>query len=289
MRTVAAHTVWLASYPRSGNTWTRAVLTRLAPPEQPGADERDLDLNALGGGPIAGSRSVLDPYLGFASSDLLPAEVDAVRPACEAAFDADLDRLRLRKAHDALRMTRGGPPVVPPHATRAAVYLVRDPRDVAVSWAHFTGRSMASVVAEMADPGAALADTDDRLLGQARQRLGTWSWHVTSWTADPPFPVTVSRYEDLRADPVGGFARMASSLGLAVDRERVVAAVAATRFDRLRALEAAHGFGERSSVPTPFFRRGAAGGWRDDLPARLARRIEEDHGAAMTRFGYIPG
>ncbi|GIJ46757.1 hypothetical protein Val02_36430 [Virgisporangium aliadipatigenens] len=170
MSVAAPHTVWLASYPRSGNTWTRAVLDRLAPD-----GPADVDLHALGGGPIAGSRMVLDPYLGFPSSDLLPSEVDAVRPACEAAFDADLDRLRFRKAHDVLCGAPGGAPVVPPNATRAAIYLVRDPRDVAVSWAHFFGRPLATAVAELADRDTILDSGGDGITAQARQRLGTWS------------------------------------------------------------------------------------------------------------------
>ncbi|GIJ46758.1 hypothetical protein Val02_36440 [Virgisporangium aliadipatigenens] len=99
--------------------------------------------------------------------------------------------------------------------------------------------------------------------------------------------MAVVRYEDLHADPVAGFARMAATAGLATTPDRVAAAVAATRFARLRGLEAAHGFPERPAAATTFFRRGAVGGWRDDLPAHLARRIERAHGEAMADLGYL--
>ena len=204
-------TVWLASYPKSGNTWTRAVLQSLTPPDVPlgaGAAEAScVDINALVGTPMAGCRATIDAYLGFAASDLLPGEIDALRPAVDAAVDAGLDRILFRKAHDALFSGPDGAPIVSATATRAAIYLVRDPRDVAVSFARFEARSPSAVVASMADPGRALSGTDRRLSNHARQRLGTWSQHVESWTCHDLFPVAVFRYEDLHADPVGSLKR----------------------------------------------------------------------------------
>jgi aryl sulfotransferase len=276
----APWTVWLASYPRSGSTWTRAVLAALTGP--------DLDINALEGGPIASSRAAIDARIGFASTDLLPDEIDALRPRCDAALDADLDRIRVRKIHDGLFTGPGGAPIVSPAATRSAIYLVRDPRDVAVSFGAFGGGAPAWAVGRMADPGAALAGSATAVGGQVRQRLGSWSQHVEGWTSQRLFPVAVFRYEDLHADPVGEFGRLAAHAGLSVGPDEIAAAVAVTRFERLRAQEIRNGFRERPSVGTTFFRRGVVGSWRDELPWRLARRIERDHGAAMARLGYRP-
>jgi len=275
-------TVWLASYPKSGNTWARSVLQALTRPTGDGT----VDINALDGGPIACCRWSLDARLGFASSDLTADEIDALRPACDAALDAELDDVSFRKIHDGLFTGPGGAPIVSPTATRAAIYLVRDPRDVAVSSAHFTGQPPAWAVARMADPDAALCAGDRSLDHHVRQRLGTWSEHVEGWTGHDLFPVAVLRYEDLQADPVDGFARLAAFAGLTVRRDQVAAAVAAGRFDRLRAQEARCGFRERPPAAEVFFRRGIVGSWRDELPTALVRRIEADHEATMARFGY---
>ncbi|HEX8632347.1 MAG TPA: hypothetical protein VF755_29665, partial [Catenuloplanes sp.] len=182
-------TVWLASYPKSGNTWARAVMRSLCEPprgSRPGGPP--VDINALEGGPIASCRYALDARLGFASSDLLPDEIDALRPACDAALDRELTGVWFRKVHDGLFTGPGATPIVPPAATRAVAYLVRDPRDVAVSFAHFSARPPSWAVEQMANPDATLVGQAHRLHGQVRQRLGTWSDHVAGWTGHDLFP-----------------------------------------------------------------------------------------------------
>jgi hypothetical protein len=286
--------VWLASYPRSGSTWVRAVLTVLtAPRAEPTAAACQChgdpwpDINLLAGGPMAGSRPAIDAVIGFASGDLLPSEIDALRPACDAAMDATFNRVTVRKIHDALFSGPGGRPIVDPTITRAAIYLVRDPRDVAVSLAAFYERSLAWAVNWIADPAAALNDSPSDLGTQVRQRLGSWSGHLAGWTHHGLFDVEVFRYEDLHADPLGQFARLAAVAGLPASATEIGAAVAAARFHRLRAQELRHGFRERPAANRAFFRRGVVGGWRDELPADLARQIERDHGATMTHLGYL--
>jgi hypothetical protein len=301
---VTSRTVWLASYPRSGSTWTRAVLAALSRATADGrisgrgvAFDPDpcrrhrrspgpLDINALGDGPIASSRATLDAIIGFPSSDLLPGDIDALRPSADAAVNRDLERITVRKIHDGLFSGAGGSTIVDSTATRAAIYLVRDPRDIAVSLAAFLGRPLTWTVQWMADPEAALGSSATEPSGQVRQRLGSWSGHVDGWTGHDLFPVEVFRYEDLHADPVGQFARLAAVAGLPVGAAEVAAGVATARFDRLREQEARHGFRERPNADRRFFRRGIVGSWRDELRADLVSRIERDHSATMARLGY---
>jgi aryl sulfotransferase len=301
---VTSHTVWLASYPRSGSTWTRALLAALSratadresagreaafdadPCRRHQSSRGPLDINALGDGPIASSRATLDAVIGFASSDLLPGDIDALRPAADAAVNRGFDRVTVRKIHDGLFTGPGGRTIVDSIATRAAIYLVRDPRDVAVSLAAFLSRTPAWAVQWMADPDAALGNSITELGNQVRQRLGPWSHHVDGWTGHHLFPVEVFRYEDLHADPVGQFARLAAVAGLTVGAAEVTASVAAARFDRLREQEVRHGFRERPAADRQFFRRGIVGSWRDELRADLVSRIERDHHATMARLGY---
>lgn len=55
--------IWLASYPKSGNTWLRALLTAYLAPDQP------LDLAALTGAPVQLDRQALDDACGIASAE----------------------------------------------------------------------------------------------------------------------------------------------------------------------------------------------------------------------------
>jgi aryl sulfotransferase len=278
---VTARTVWLASYPKSGNTWLRAVVTAWR-------SGGHIDLNDLDGGPMPSTRAPFDEALGIPSSSMTPDEADLLRPRADEVRAADASEPYLLKIHDAYLDGPAGEPIVSLGATRAALYMIRDPRDVAVSYAHHRGMTLEWTQRHLSDPEAAMSGYADRLEPQLRQRLGTWSEHVASWVDRTPFPVHVVRYEDCAANPVETFARALRFAGFApVEDARVAEAVEHARFDRLRRAEEERGFIEQPPGAADFFRRGETGSWREDLPAGLAARIEADHGEVMARFGYL--
>jgi hypothetical protein len=276
---VSAQTVWLASYPKSGNTWLRAVYSAWVTGSA-------VDPNDLRDGAMAASRGAFDEALGVPSASMTPDEVEMVRPRADEVIAAGAREPLLRKIHDAYVRGPAGEPIVSVAATRAALYVIRDPRDVAVSYAHHSGETLEWARRRLSDRGAAMSDRADRLEPQLRQRLGTWSEHVRGWVDDTPFPVAVVRYEDCVAAPVETFSRALRFAGLDVDDEAIEFAVEHAQFDRLRAAEGEHGFAERAPDAPSFFRRGPAGSWRDDLSADLAAAIAEDHREVMARFGY---
>jgi hypothetical protein len=277
---VSGETIWIASYPKSGNTWLRAVLTAWLT----GAP---VEINEIGASPIAASRVDFDRLLGIKSSDLTHAEIDLLRPRVDELFVAELQGPRLRKAHDGLYPGPSGEPVISAGATRSVVYMVRDPRDVVVSLAHHRAWTLEHAVDVMNDPAATLSGDQRGLQEQLHQRLGTWSQHVISWTREAPFPVHVIRYEDCLEDPVTSFGAALRFTGMkSVDDGEVATAVQYADFQRLREAEEKTGFRERPVVLERFFRSGVAGSWREVLPGALARRIGEDHAAVMAQLGY---
>lgn len=278
---MSAATTWLASYPKSGNTWLRVVIRAWR-------DRGPVDINQLGSGGIASGREPFDVALGIASSDLTYDEADALRPRADETLAAAADDPLLRKIHDGLYVAAGGEPVVSIPATRSAIYLVRDPRDVAVSYAHHLGVPVDDAAERMGDPEASIGDPPARLADQLRQRLGTWSDHVRSWVDDAPFPVHVMRYEDCLADPAATFAAALEFAGLGpVDPGPLATALEHAAFGRLREAELRHGFRERLHPASPFFRRGRAGSWRDEMAPEVAARIVAAHGDVMARFDYV--
>ena len=271
---------WLASYPKSGNTWLRLALSSLArdgaPPDFAAEDRF---------APIASDRTAFDLLLDVDSADLTDDEAEALRPRFHEIEAGRHAEAQLRKVHDAWTRTPAGEPLFPPALTLGAVYLVRDPRDVAVSLAHHLGIDLDRSIVFMGRPDAALAMGGRRGMPQLRQRLLTWSAHVRSWLDAPTTPLLL-RYEEMLADPAAALARAAQHLGRAAAPEAVARAAAATRFEALRAAEARHGFAERPKSAGRFFRRGVAGGWRDTLTPAQAARIEADHGGVMADLGY---
>ena len=67
--------IWLASYPKSGNTWFRVFLTNLR-----GEEDGPAQINKLGSTPIASARGIFDDEAGIEASDLTPDEIDRLRP-----------------------------------------------------------------------------------------------------------------------------------------------------------------------------------------------------------------
>lgn len=272
--------IWLVSYPKSGNTWLRLALLGLL---QPG---RAVEINeSLGTSFTLARRRLFDETLDVESADLTPEEAERARPFLHRLLAAGRDAT-IFKVHDAWTRGTDGAPLFPPDIAAKVIYIVRDPRDVAVSFAHHMGRSVDRAIAAMADVKTQLARTGRRLERQLPQRLLTWSGHVESWLDASDLRPHVIRYEDMLADPAGILAAAARFCDLDASEETVTGAVEATRFDVLRAQEEEHGFVERPAHADRFFRRGLAGGWRDSLTPEQAARVIADHGRVMVRLGY---
>lgn len=270
--------VWLASYPKSGNTWFRVFLANLL---QDAA--RPVDINRLPGKLFA-SRPWFDRVLGWESAELTEAELRVVRldvqAACARAGGA------VFKVHEAFAHPRDGQPLFSPPATRAVLYFVRHPLDVVVSYAHHRGESLEAIIARMNDPETTLATEPDLAARQLPQPIGHWSGHVRSWVDAPGLPLQVLRYEDLLAQPHARFGEACRFAGFPAEPARVARALEHARFETLQRQEEGGGFRE-SFRGNRFFRQGRAGGWREVLSPAQVAAIVQTHGDVMRRFGYL--
>ena len=272
--------IWLASYPKSGNTWLRAVLTAYLR-----NDGEPAPINALVGPSIATSRELFDDVVGLPSSDLTVEEVLRLRPLLHERLAAELEPPAFVKVHDACVRTAAGP-LFPRAATKGAVYLVRNPLDVAVSYAHHQQWSVERTVEEMNRSGAGCALRPRRIHDSFPDAMLSWSANVTSWV-DAEAPVHVARYEDFLADPVESFGAVVRFAGLEWSASRLARAVEHARFERLRAQEERDGFRLRQPTAPSFFRSGRRGEWRTALTPRQVGALVEAHGPVMERFGYL--
>jgi aryl sulfotransferase len=270
---------WLASYPKSGNTWLRVVLASLL-------SGRPADINAMPQvSVIAINRARFDSALGIESADLTREQETNLRPRAYEVWAAKAAQPLYCKTHDAYRQTPAGEPLFPTAVTLGAVCVVRDPRAVAVSLANHLAEPINKAIARMEDAAAGLSPVSRRLSPLLFQETGSWRDNIDSWLL-APFPVHLVRYEDMHRDPHAAFGEVAAFLGLPSDRERIAAAVHAASFSRLQALERATGFVEKPIQATAFFREGRVDGWRQALTAEQASRIVASHGAIMRRCNY---
>lgn len=268
---------WLASYPKSGNTWLRAFLTNYrSPGSSPAA------INALDGQWTASSRECFDELTGLDSSLLTPAQVSYYRPRVYEQLALRSPVPLFLKLHDAYTRNSAGEGLFPARATAGAIYIVRNPLDVAVSYAHHQAKPLDDIIREMSDDRAAIT-----VSSQLPQFLSSWSGHIESWTTVSELPLHVVRYEDMLAHPHRAFGSIVQFAGLPEDDARLDVAIAHSSFEALRDQEQRHGFREKTASSSSFFRAGKSGTWRDHLDQVQVRRLIERHHRMMLRFGYL--
>lgn len=273
--------VWLASYPKSGNTWLRAFLANYLQ-DRP----EPVDINDLGTDGIASDRGQFDRLVGIESSHLTDDEVDFYRPGLYELLAQNSPKTLWIKVHDALTRNMAGFDLFPAKVTRCALYVIRNPLDLAVSLAHHHGHNMERCIAHLVDAAAA-SDRPNGLSRQLRQRHLSWGEHVRSWVDGASFPVHAMRYEDMLARPLETFAAAVSAAGLPTDFARVSRAVAHSRFEVLASQERAQGFKERPAAADRFFRQGRSGVWHDALSHEQVECVVRANAAVMRRFGYL--
>jgi aryl sulfotransferase len=273
--------VLLASYPKSGNTWMRAFLGSL------GREGRTPDINTELSAHSFTWRGEFDSLIGIESSDLTAAEVATMRPYVSRR--AATTFRGFVKVHDANLAPPGGrEPPYPADSIDRVIYIVRDPRDVAVSSIHHYGKTIAAIVADMNDPNFGVGFSRSGLSNNVQQYISSWSRHVESWLDAAGLDVHLVRYEDMATEPQRTFSAAAEFLGLRHGPQEIADAIDAAGFQNLAGQEARAGFREISALAdAPFFRRGQAGAWRDELPPALAEQILRDHGKVMRRIGYL--
>lgn len=270
--------IWLASYPKSGNTWLRAFLRNLSETGKPA------DINALHQHfpyDVGGAHyRAIDPR---PCDQYSRAETIALRAEVQRRIAAERP-VTLVKTHSAL-VVEGGHHLINPGVTAGAVYLVRNPLDIAVSFSFHTGKSLDATIDQMNLAGA-VEPGGPHL---AQEYFGSWSENVESWTRQPNPRIHVVRYEDMTAARVKTFSSIAKFLGLDVERAGIETALKKSSFRVLQTQEARHGFAERPETATaPFFRAGNVGDGARTLSSAQIERLAAAHHVQMERFGYLP-
>lgn len=286
-------TIWLASYPKSGNTWFRMLVANLSPKEG-----KPVDINKLAEHVgIASARGPFDNLTLIDSGHLSHDEIDCLRPRvyealASGAQDSEYDRpedappVRFVKVHDAYTLTPKGEPLLAGRrGADGAIVIVRDPRDVAPSLANHVRTDIEAAIALMSNRESVSCAELSRLDNQLRQRIPGWSGHIASWLDQTDIPVHLVRYEDMRADTIGSFRRALAFAGHPASDTDIQRAVRYADFSELRRQEQEKGFRE-ARAGASFFRRGDAGSWRDELIAEQVARIQAAHAPMMRRLGY---
>src|ERR1700733_2124077 len=170
---------------------------------------------------------------------------------------------------------------------RSVIYIVRDPRDVAISNYHWEMK-LRSI-----PEGCPIEEFVPHWMeGKYWRRIGSWADHVNSWmaTRQGQDSFLLMRYEDLQQNQQRELARVARFMGLEPDPKRIEQAIERSSAANMRKMEETQGkkwvatFHTRSDKP--FVRKASSGGWRAVLPEKTVTYMEDHWGPIMKELGY---
>ena len=162
--------------------------------------------------------------------------------------------------------------LIPPAVTAAAIYIIRNPFDLAPSFARHQAADIDTAITRMMDTGMILGTPTG-----IYEAMGSWDGHVASWTNAPGLVCYVVRYEDMLAKSAKTFSTLLEKfLRLKVDKPKLARAVKATSFASMQKQERELGFFEKPKDMSSFFTKGQAGAWREDLTPEQVGRIRKE-------------
>jgi len=255
---------WLSSYPKSGNTWVRILLNCYF-------NGGWIDINRLPWGAGDNRKTAYQMVSPIEYSKLTRADIIHLRPAALMNMAAMISQKpMLIKTHHAYGSV-DDIPLFPKHITKRAFYVVRDPREVAPSFAAHMRFDLDQAIKAMNTEDYTIAETD-----QAFHIISSWSQNVRSWLQHKDFPVHVIKYSNLKKDPGSVLANILDRIGFEkIDHNLIDKVIENTQIEKLKDQEKAAGF-EESPEGTVFF-----GGERPKLTDSQKLQIENDHAEVM--------
>lgn len=269
--------IWIASYPKSGNTWTRLFFGALI------AGRTSMDaIDSLGNlTPYENGGQFYRPFLGKPISEASLGDFARVRPEVHRAIARAVEGYVLLKTHMPLGYHLGTPTITG-DVTSAAIYIVRNPLDVVVSYAAYRNWSIDEAIDVLNSPGRVLT----RSPHHSYMLTGSWLESVESWTRRAREGLCILKYEDLLARPIAEFTRAVRALHMKASAAAIATAVDLVSFDSLARAEARSGFVETPDGTERFFRAGRRDDWRSCLSEAQIAAIVGPNQHAMKRLGY---
>ena len=274
--------VWLVSYPKSGNTWFRMFLANY---KKNGSEP--LTLDEIDSNSIASSADDFEDLIGLNPFELTADEVEFYRPDLYRILSTQLEQkgeIEYKKTHDAYTYNSDGEPLFPAEITLKAIYFVRNPLDVCVSYANHSARDVQKTLNLIINEKAKIGSGKDK---QLNQKLLSWPGHVQSWEQQQAIPMLFVRYEDMLQNPMETFGSMIRFLDLDYDEERLQKAIAFSDFKLLSQMEKKDGFKEKLQKSESFFWKGKTGTYREYLTEEYIDKIVVYCGETMKQFDYL--
>ena len=266
---------WIASYPKSGNTWLRLLIANYLWPN---------DSNPFENLKYIKSFPKRKNFEGIVDEGMLRDDrFEIFKHFITAQDKINLNNeLNILKTHNAAVSIKNHPFTNPTNSC-GAVYIVRDPRSVAVSHAYHHGYDFEKSTNRILDK-TVVAVND----GYLEARL-SWNVHYLSWK-NINIPKIILRYEDLIDDPYNNFLKILEFINqfkkIDIDENKINDVIKKCAFKQVSDNEKKFGFVEKKGKEN-FFRKGLVDEWKVVLKKDLIQKIEKEFYKEMRELKYI--
>jgi len=268
--------IWIASYPKSGNTWVRALLSNYFLKKKTSIFDNIYNIKHFPREEIF--EGIVDKKLIEKDQfELFKYFIPAQKKINEN------NKLNILKTHNFAGSIRDYP-FTDSNNTCGVIYLIRDPRSVAVSFAYHDDISFEKSVDLLLNEKR--IGINEKIYIEARL---SWSIHAQSWI-NSNWPKVIIRYEDLHNDPLIYFKSillfLRKFMKFEIDDEKIKKTIDICSFKNLSEEEKRVGFREKKGSAN-FFRKGEIYEWKNILPKNLIKKIEQKFEKQMKELEYI--
>ena len=274
--------IWCASYPKSGNTWVRAIITSLLYSED-GIFNFDMLKNISLFPKRFYFKEFTDDY-----SDLKKISHHWI--AAQEKINSD-DKLRIFKTHNG-NYNFYGKDFTNKKNTIGVIYVVRDPRNIITSIANHYQLDLQQSADFLFDEKRYLfnkKDPNDFSEENIFTLLGSWKTNYNSWKATSNS--LIIRYEDLLLNTKSEINKLSIFMQkftkFNINDEKIQNILKTTSFEILKKTEENEGFEEAANSTIKFFNLGPKNNWKNMLNKNLINLIEEKFGKEMKELRYI--
>ncbi len=284
--------LWLASYPKSGNTWIRSLLAAYL-----FSKEGDFKFNLLKNIKqfSINSKTLNEKNYATDQEKIYKNWIPAQKEINQG------HKLHIFKTHNALCSINGNK-FTDKHNTAGAIYIVRDPRNLVLSIAHHYSLRFEEAYEFLINKKKIIFPLNSSVKNQNVEQvndfnfLGDWSGHYQSWKNIKFAPILIIKYEDILKNEHKVFLSILNFLSkfikITVDPKKIDNSIATTTFKKLSQMENENGFEEaiisqKTNKKLKFFNLGQGNDWKKLLDSKIRKKVEENFKKEMKELNYL--
>ena len=284
--------IWLASYPKSGNTWIRSLLCAYL-----FSEDGKFNFNLLKNIKQFSSKNLPSDFVG---DDNYQSRIFKNWIPSQKIINKD-KKIHFLKTHNAL-CTINGNKFTDEFNTIAAIYIVRDPRNLITSLSHHYSLDLDEAFSFLTNKKKIIFPTNFKEINKAKNVpqdfnfLGDWSGHYQSWKNIGFCPIKIVKYEDILFDPHAVFISilkfMSKFIKLKIEKKKINKSLYSTSFKILSQMEAEQGFFEsiishKTKKKIKFFNLGKKNNWKKLLDNETIQKIDGVFKNEMRELNYL--